>query len=258
MIYLPTTQHLPQVEPPLPPKETLPTMYDLPSEDPEDPGVPDEFHIYQPELLRKTFQPPIYDRDRIFVGSDLNLYYTARQARWYKRPDWFAVLGVDRLYDRTHLRRSYVAWQEGIHPYIAIELLSPSTEKEDLGQTEPNENAPPTKWQVYEQILRVPYYFVFDGATNRSIAFQLEGGGYREQEMSDSRLWIEDLQLGLGLWQGRYEGIDRAWLRWYDDRGDWIPTEAERERREKELAQAKAERLAQRLKEAGIDLDKLA
>jgi hypothetical protein len=33
--------------------ETLPTMYDLPSEDPEEMGLPDEF---QPKLLRETFQ----------------------------------------------------------------------------------------------------------------------------------------------------------------------------------------------------------
>jgi len=35
---------------PLPPQQTLPTMYDLPSEDPEEPGLPDEFHLLQPEL----------------------------------------------------------------------------------------------------------------------------------------------------------------------------------------------------------------
>ena len=30
-------------------------MYDLPSEDPKEPGLPDEFHYYQPQLLRETF-----------------------------------------------------------------------------------------------------------------------------------------------------------------------------------------------------------
>ena len=33
-----------QSDPPLSPRETLPTMYDLPSEDPEEPGLPDQFH----------------------------------------------------------------------------------------------------------------------------------------------------------------------------------------------------------------------
>ena len=63
-----------QHDPPLPPSQTLPTMYDLPSEDPGEPGVPDEFHIYQPQLLRETFAPPHYSADEVFVASDLNLY----------------------------------------------------------------------------------------------------------------------------------------------------------------------------------------
>jgi hypothetical protein len=46
-----------QSNPPLPPKETLPTMYDLPSEDPEEPGLPDEFHLLQPET--RGVSPPI-------------------------------------------------------------------------------------------------------------------------------------------------------------------------------------------------------
>ena len=45
---------------------TLPTMYDLPSEEPGEPGLPDEFHLYQPQLLRETFQPaPKGARDKI-------------------------------------------------------------------------------------------------------------------------------------------------------------------------------------------------
>ena len=56
-----------QSNPPLPPKETLPTMYDLPSEDQEEPGLPDEFHLLQPELLRLTFRPPTYPSDQVFT-----------------------------------------------------------------------------------------------------------------------------------------------------------------------------------------------
>ena len=47
---------------PRPPWETMPTMYDLPSENPEEPGLPDEFHDFQPQLLRETCQSPIYPR----------------------------------------------------------------------------------------------------------------------------------------------------------------------------------------------------
>ncbi len=36
---------IPQSDPPLSPRLILPTMYDLPSEDPEEPGLPDEYHL---------------------------------------------------------------------------------------------------------------------------------------------------------------------------------------------------------------------
>lgn len=38
--------------------------------------------------------------------------------------------------------------------YLIVELLSPGTEAEDLGQTPRSANKPPTKWQAYEQYLR--------------------------------------------------------------------------------------------------------
>ncbi|MGF1526459.1 MAG: 3-keto-5-aminohexanoate cleavage protein [Candidatus Competibacterales bacterium] len=36
-------------------------MYELPSEDPQEPGLPDEFHLHQPQLLSETFGPPGLD-----------------------------------------------------------------------------------------------------------------------------------------------------------------------------------------------------
>ena len=88
-------------------------MYDLPSEDPVDPGLPDEFHDLQPQFLRETFCPPGHPPEQVFVASDLNLYYDPRHPLWYECPDWFAVLGVSRLYEQRELRLSYMIWQEG-------------------------------------------------------------------------------------------------------------------------------------------------
>lgn len=232
-----------------PPKETLPTMYDLKSEDPEEPGLPDEFHLWQPRVLDETFRPPAYPRDEVFTASDLNLYFDARHIQWYKRPDWFAVVGVSRFYDNCDLRLSYVVWQEGVSPLIAIELLSPGTEKEDLGQTLRTVDRPPTKWQVYEQILRVPYYVVFDRHTNQLCVFALQGDRYLKQPLDESRIWIPSLELGLGLWEGVYRGLERLWLRWYDANGTWVLNRDEQADREHQ----RAERLAYRLRELGID-----
>jgi Uma2 family endonuclease len=225
-------------------------MYDLPSEDPEEPGLPDEFHDLQPQLLRETFRPVGYPPEQIFMGTDLNVYYDPRHSQWYKRPDWFAVLGVSRLYEKRDLRLSYVRWIEGVDPFIVVELLSPGTEKEDLGQTLREVNQPPTKWEVYEQILKVPYYVVFDRYTDNLRVFMLHGDRYSCLELPQSRFWIPSIERGLGLWQGSYEGIDRQWLRWFDGEGNWLPTTAERE-------QQRSERLAAKLRELGIDPDEV-
>jgi Uma2 family endonuclease len=167
-----------QSDPPLSPRQTLPTMYDLPSENPEEPGLPDEFHGYQPLLLRYTFKPANCDPEEVFIGADINLYYDLRHPNWYKRPDWFAVVGVSRLYEGHDLRLSYVLWQEWVSPFVVVELLSPGTEQEDLGRTAAQKGKPPIKWQVYEQILRVPYYIVFSRYTNELRVFRLVGGAY--------------------------------------------------------------------------------
>jgi Uma2 family endonuclease len=240
-----------QTNPPPAPRDYLPTMYDLKSEDPEEPGLPDEFHDLQPELLRLTFRLSNYPADQIFIASDLNLYYHPRHLQWYKRPDWFAVLGVSRLYEQQDLRLSYVTWQEGVNPFLVVELLSPGTEKEDLGQTLREVNQPPTKWEVYEQILRVPYYFVFNRYTDEFQAFGLVTSRYQALPIEGHGVWLEEVRLGLGLWRGIYQGIERLWLRWYDTAGVWIPTPAELAEQEHQ----RAEQLAARLRALGIDPD---
>ena len=236
--------------------ELLPTMYDLPSEDPEEPGLPDEFHEFQPELLRQTCRPKNYPSDRVFIATDLNLYYDSKHFNWYKRPDWFVAVGVSKLYQERELRLSYVMWQEQVSPMVVVELISPGTEDEDLGITVSAPHKPPTKWQVYERILQVPYYVVFDRYDNdRFRLFKLVRERYREQIITDSRIWIPELELGLGLWLGDYNGCDRQWLRWYNVDGNWIATPEERAEfamREVEEARIAEQSAIQQMEEARI------
>ena len=212
---------------PLSPVASLPTMYDLPSEDPEEPGLPDEFHDYQPKLLRETCQPKTYPPEEVFVGTDLNLYYDVHHTQWYKRPDWFLALGVTVAERIEDLRWSYVVWQEGVNPFVVIELLSPGTENDDLGEKLREIGKPPMKWEVYERILRVPFYVVFDRYEQQLRVFVLEQARYRSVELDEPRYWFEPLELGLGIWTGKYYGIEGKWLRWYDRSGNWIQTAAE-------------------------------
>lgn len=236
--------YVPQTDLPLPAKQTLPTMYDLPSEDPEEPGLPDDFHYYQPQLLRETFVPQGWPEDQVYVATDLNLYYDARYPLRHKRPDWFAVLGASKLYEGRDLRLSYVVWQEEINPSVVVELLSPGTEEEDLGVAVRDIDQPPGKWEVYEQILRIPYYVVFSRYNNELQVFGLAGGSYQRLPLSEGRIWLPKIGIGLGVWSGVYHGCRRPWLRWYDAEQTWIPTPLEREQRKIQQArrQTKEER----------------
>ncbi len=275
------------------PVNTLPTMYDLPSEDSEEMGLPsaegvsleasssacparDEFHDTQPDLLKETCRPAAND---FFMGADLNLYYDVEHTGWYKRPDYFLAIGVPASTSPEDRRQSYVVWQERVNPFLMVELLSPGTEAEDLGQTLRVVGKPPTKWQVYEQILQVPYYAVFDEFSNRFRMFCLQGGQYVEAKISGQGFWLPEIELGLGIWAGFYQGRRGQWLRWYDRTGNWIPTleekeslanqradlerqNAERERKiameareDAERERQRADLLAAKLRELGIDVE---
>jgi Uma2 family endonuclease len=207
---------------PFPDKENLPTMYDLPSENPLELGLPDEFHFLQPFLLFLAFLPVNWQPELVYSALDLNLYYDVNHKLWYKRPDWFGVVGVPRLYQGKDLRLSYVTWQEKVNPFVVVELLSPGTEEEDLGEVESQSGKPPTKWQVYEQILQVPYYIIFSRYTNELQGFCLVNGKYEPMNFTSGRLLIPNLGLSLGFWFGSFLGVERLWLRWFTLEGELI------------------------------------
>lgn len=150
-------------------------------------------------------------------------------------------------------------WQESVSPYLIVELLSPGTEDEDLGKAARAVGKPPHKWEVYEQVLRVPFYVVYDHYENLLRVFVLAGDRYAPVGLTESKFWFEALGLGLGVWQGAYGGVEGRWLRWYGSSG-WVATPEERERARAEQAEAaletqrlRAEHLAQRLQELGLE-----
>jgi Uma2 family endonuclease len=258
---------------------TLPTMYDLPSEDPEEPGLPDEFHALQPQLLSRSLQLTAYTRQEIFSVLDMNLYYDPEHTSWYKRPDWFLVVGVSRLYKGYDARSSYVLWDEKVAPIVVVEFLSPGTESEDLGrfaakppQRQPGK--PPCKFDVYEQVIKVQNYIVYDQETQNLRYFRLVNGRYQEQPIAaqNPRLWIPELDIGLGIWAEAFDALPQAWLRWYDRAGKVLPTDTEQEqqgrqaerqareieRQAKEAAENQLHQTVRRLRSQGMSVEMVA
>jgi Uma2 family endonuclease len=245
-----------------------PTMYDLPSEDPKEPGLPNEFHDLQLQLLSATLRLEHCSAAEMFSISDMNLYYDRQNTGWYKRPDWMLVLGVSRLYENRDLRQSYVIWDEQVVPALIMEFLSEGTEAEDLGRFAPKPipskaGKPPGKFTVYERILKIPNYIVYDHKTEEIRYFRLINGIYQLQPVavSNPKVWIPDFDLGLGIWDGSFQNAppeQMRWLRWCDAAGNWVLTEAEQERAAKEELQQQLQQSIQNFRNLGLSVAQIA
>lgn len=182
----------------------------------QDLAVNKDYHWLQSQLCSLTFFPPQYSSDRILVATAMNVYYDPHNPTWFKCPNWLGVVGLSDSQANLDRDQGYYVWQEGRRPNLVMEFLPTQTQEQKYpGQ--------PTIWEVYEQILGIPFYVVFDYTNNNLKVFKLVGDRYRKQELTNHQFWFAALDLGIGLWQGEYQGLRRWWLRWYDSRGNWIP-----------------------------------
>ncbi|WP_414585895.1 hypothetical protein [Scytonema sp. PCC 10023] len=101
--------------------------------------------------------------------------------------------------------------------------------------------------------MRVSYYIVYDPTYQLGEqvlrVYELRGRRYFET----TETWLEQVGLGLTLWQGQFEGREDVWLRWSDQDRVVVPTGDERASQ----AEHRAQVLAERLRAIGIDPDTL-
>jgi Uma2 family endonuclease len=226
----------------------LPTQDDLPDGD----GVPmeTERHKKPMDLLVDSLEPWLGERG--YVGGNMFVYFSPNQLKneEFKGPDVFVTLG-----NSNKERKSWVVWEEGKSPDVVIELLSESTAKKDKT----------LKKAVYQNQLKVAEYFLFDPFNpDDFLGFGLSRGVYKELPFLNDGFISKKLGLKLIRWRGLYKNIEATWLRWATRDGDLLllPAEIEArradfERQQKEQALQRAERLAQILREQGIDPDNI-
>jgi hypothetical protein len=189
-----------------------------------------------------------------YAGANMFVYYSSQQVRSkeYRGPDAFIVKNIDGTRERLY----WAIWEEdGRYPDVIFELLSPSTEQEDLD----------SKKQLYEQVFRTPEYFCIAPQVERLLGWRLEHASYAPIEPDERGwLWSEQLEVWLGPWRGLYLGREDTWLRFYTADGELVPLpeEAERQRAEHEhqraeAAEQRAAELAERLAEMEAELKRL-
>lgn len=187
------------------------------------------------EPLYSSWQPPsgeISGKVRKFLSdSNVGVFYSMIEPPLV--PDVFLSLDVEPhedWYAKEH--RSYFVWRLGKVPDVVLEIVS-NRKGHELGK----KLATYSRWTVN-------YYVVFDPTQTlgneivRVYKLDFENRKYIQRE--DLRLPAVGLEVG--LWHGEFEGKQAEWLRWFDSKGNLIPTGAER-----------AEKLAAKLRELGID-----
>jgi Uma2 family endonuclease len=171
-------------------------------------------------------------------------------------PDMFLSLDVE--VERNFCQksnRSYFVWEMGKPPEVVIEIVSNQSGNE-LG----------SKLRDYAAIC-VSYYAVFDPLAQLSDrllrVFGLHEGQYHELSPvlgkdAQALYWLEQVNLGLIVKSGEYEGKQDTWLRWCDRQGEIYLTGSELAKQaDLKLIQErqKSERLAEKLRSLGIDPD---
>lgn len=216
------------------------------------------------EKQQRLLTEPLYSNsalgDRPFlVAANVGVFYAVRQPPLV--PDVFLSLDVTVPQDWSEKKnRTYFVWEFGKPPDVVIEIVS-NREGNELG----------SKLTDYARI-GVSYYAVFDPLQQLSSTLLQVFERHVSHYQAMPEFWLADVELGLTLWEGTFEGKQDRWLRWCDAQGNVILTGAElaqqerqradkerqradEERQRAEQAEAKAAQLAERLRALGIDPD---
>lgn len=249
-------------------KQTNTLTVTYPTNLPYDDGEPLEtpLHRENMNILIDSAVEVMGEKNDYFVGGNMFLYYNPQEVKNkdFRGPDFFLVKGVDGNKER----KSWILWEEDWqYPNIIIELLSESTYQTDLE----------SKRELYEQTFKTSEYFVYDPLSpNNFHGWRLNEYGFYIEQIRNEKdwLWSEELGCWLGVWTGRIKNKQKTYLRMYDMNQNLVllgfehaerermekekeRMEKERERMEKERERMEKLKLANKLREMGIDPDRL-
>ncbi len=227
----------PNLQMPEPPTVPLPPC-DLESDEPE---LESSLHLHQLLLLLKCLDWVWRERTDYFAAGNLTIYYSAEQikTRDFRGPDFFVALNTEK-----RPRKSWTVWAEGgQYPNVIIELLSDSTAKNDRT----------FKKQLYQDTFRTPEYFWFSPDTLEFEGFALVEGLYQPiVANSQELLWSAQLNLFLGIYdnQLRYFFPDGQLVPTPEEFALSAQAATEQAQRQAEQAQAATEQARQQAEQA--------
>ncbi|MFS8804386.1 Uma2 family endonuclease [Synechococcus sp. R55.6] len=205
--------------------------------------------------LYTSFQPKAKDTGEpipFLATANVGLFYALKLPPLV--PDVMLSLEVappasfERKEDRT-----YLVWEMGKPPDVVIEIVS-KRKGEELGRKRKDyARAGVSYYAVYDRTAGVasPLRQLRELQGSPLALFQRRGGEF----VPFASTWLEDIGLGLTLWQRSFEVVNTEWLRWCDREGQVLPTGEEKAALEQQRAEAerqRAEALLELLRSHGI------
>lgn len=223
--------------------DLMPDATQLESNEPE---MESSLHYAQLALLVSCLEWLWRDQNDFFIGANLTIYFSREQLknRDYRGPDFFLMKNTEK-----RPRKSWVVWEEGgQYPDLIIELLSDSTARTDKN----------LKKELYQSRFRTPEYFWFSPENLQFEGFRLENRAYTPITPNpEGLLWSGVLGLYLGVYEGK--------LRYFHETGERVLTsdeaalllqaQAQAAQQQAQMAEDKADRLAEQLRAMGIEPD---
>jgi Uma2 family endonuclease len=219
----------------------LPTHLDLPCTD--DLPVDNSYQPTQWRLLIDSIRPHLnrLNRDGQYLASvDMGIYFriTDPPLRGCRCPDFFYVPGVPPILPDSPIRRSYVLWNEHVPPTLIIELVSDESRGTEHDAT-PEEG----KFWVYENAIKATYYAIYDPDSVRIELYHLKRGKYKRVDPGKDDLFaIPPMKLKLGTHHDTHDFMTLDWLRFYNEDGEMFLLQADVEARKAEKEKQRADR----------------
>lgn len=204
-------------------------------------------------LIKLGLEACFKDRDDVFIAGDLFWYPVEGDPKIRLAPDVLVALGRPKGH-----RGSYLQWLEaGIAPQVIFEVLSPGNRKAEMER----------KYEFYEKYGAIEYY-IYDPDRNKLSGYLRKGTGF--QPIDEIHRWTSPLLNIRFDWNPERLQLLRPDGNPFLSYADLVEMQQDviqdmehqrellrKEQRKARLAENRAQKYADKLRELGIDPDQL-
>jgi Uma2 family endonuclease len=207
----------------------------------DDTPVDNIFSEIQQRLLIDPLYNNVWTTRKFWASANVGIYYEPNKPPIV--PDMFLSFDVTKpktWFDKKD--KCYFTWLVGKNPELVVEVISNKKGKENTSKKKLY-----ARLGVKYYVLIDPYYHVDKDKKQRLQVFELNENNVYEP--LSPPYFMEEINLGIMIWDNLFEEEKAPWGRWCDREGNVLTTGAEKAKQQEERAEQekqKAERVQKR------------